>query len=118
MEFTGVNSNEKMQNKALKNVSDMLETWKAGKVSALFRKTHPSWKVQHTKDRLWMVDIEKYEIEKIDFFSDVIIDAFIRIFNKNGNNSVYRIRFLAEESPYKVNINSDYKFNPNSIRPV
>jgi len=102
---------------AQKTVKLVLETWKEGNMEKLYHLTQKSWRTKHTFNNFDIFKIEDYSIDKIEFETDVMFDAFVELkIPDQPVTNKYLIKFVAERKPYITDPKADFGFNPITMR--
>ncbi|MDF1551017.1 MAG: hypothetical protein P1P88_24565, partial [Bacteroidales bacterium] len=68
-------------------------------------------------NNLYIPEFEKWEIQRIDFHSMVMIDVYVK-FESKGVFYLNRVRMIAEKKPYVTHPEAKFRYNPNSLRLV
>jgi len=116
----------KLTDKAIRNATETFETWVKKDFKALYRLTERAWR---SNNKIKALDdiflISAFEIEKIEFLTNVIIDVFVNFDVETIGKTKCVVRFLSSKAAYqpaetvmvkgKV-VDCKYMFNPLSIR--
>lgn len=125
MEFSG-EFTEALKQKAVKDASAVLSAMFKGNPKEIWEYTQLSWRF--TRHRFFKIGFKKFkkpeslyipnflnwDIQQIHFYSPVMIDVIVRFDQKEN----YKIRMIAEKKAYKTDPESDFRYNPNSLKIV
>ena len=104
-----------LQVKAVLEVEQCLRVIIIGNYDKIFKMAQKSWKQNHSK-----IDIilprynENFELQEIQFYSDVMLDAKVLFSSRLGTETKI-IRFVAEKRKHKTDPKAPFRFNPSSM---